>query len=78
VKLPQACALVTCNIGSWKGAAVQRWLEPGSRGISTVRSRYQALTSEDTAGWKKTWGEFVKCGNSDSVMVICSSRPVSQ
>jgi hypothetical protein len=26
---------------SWKGAAVQRGLEPGSRGTATVRSRYQ-------------------------------------
>jgi hypothetical protein len=28
-------------------------LEPGSRGIIIVRSRYQATTSEDTAGWKR-------------------------
>jgi hypothetical protein len=24
-----------------------------SRGIATVRSRYQATTTEDTAGWKR-------------------------
>jgi hypothetical protein len=34
-------------------ATVQRGLEPGSRGIAIVRSRYQATTSEDTAGWKR-------------------------
>jgi hypothetical protein len=38
--------------GSWKGAAVQRRLEPGSRGLTIVRSRYQVNTSEDTAGSK--------------------------
>jgi hypothetical protein len=38
---------------SWKGAAIPKELEPGSRGIVTVRSRYQATTSEDTAGWKR-------------------------
>jgi hypothetical protein len=37
---------------------------------SIVRSRYQATTSEDTAGWKKH--DFVKRGNSDSVIAICS------
>jgi hypothetical protein len=37
---------------SWKGATVQRGLEPRSRGLAIVRSRYQATTSEDTAGWK--------------------------
>jgi hypothetical protein len=38
---------------SWKGVAVQRGLEPGSRGIAIVRSRYQATTSEDTVGWRR-------------------------
>jgi hypothetical protein len=38
---------------SWKGAAVQRGLEPGSRGIAIVRSRYQETSSEDTEGWKR-------------------------
>jgi hypothetical protein len=37
----------------WMGAAVQRGLEPGSRGIAIVRSRYQATTSKDTASWKR-------------------------
>jgi hypothetical protein len=37
---------------SWKGAAVQRGHESRSRGITTVRSRYPATTSEDTTGWK--------------------------
>jgi hypothetical protein len=39
----------------WKGTAVQRGLEAGSRGIAIVRSRYQTntRTSEDTAGWKR-------------------------
>jgi hypothetical protein len=31
-------------------AAVQRGLEPGSRGLAIVRSRYQATTTENTAG----------------------------
>jgi hypothetical protein len=38
---------------SLKGAAIQRGLEHGSRGIAIVRSRYQATASEDTAGWKR-------------------------
>jgi hypothetical protein len=37
---------------NWKGAAVQRGLEPGRRGIAIVRSRYQATTSQDTVGWR--------------------------
>jgi hypothetical protein len=45
--------------GSWKEDAVQRGLEPGSRGLAIVRSLYQATTSEDTAGWKR----LVKYGN---------------
>jgi hypothetical protein len=56
---------------SRKRATVQRGLEPGSRGIATVRTRYQATTSEDTGGWKGQ-RDFVKCGNSDSVIIICS------
>jgi hypothetical protein len=48
VKWPPACEL-----GRWKGAAIQRGLEPGSRGITIVKSRYQATTSEDTEGWKR-------------------------
>jgi hypothetical protein len=50
VKWPQ----VSCKKGRiWKGAAIQRGLDPGSRGLAIVRSRYQANTSEDTAGWKR-------------------------
>jgi hypothetical protein len=43
--------------GSWKGVAVQRGLEPGSRELAIVRSRYQTTSSEDTASWKtcKVW-----------------------
>jgi hypothetical protein len=37
---------------SWNGAAVQRGSESESRGLVIVRSRNQATTSEDTAGWK--------------------------
>jgi hypothetical protein len=44
---------------SCKGAAIRRGLEPGSREIAIVRSRYQATTSEETAGWKRC--DFVKC-----------------
>jgi hypothetical protein len=29
--------------GSWKGSAVQRGLEPGSKGIAIARSQYQAM-----------------------------------
>jgi hypothetical protein len=42
---------IEARVHSWKGAAVQRELEHGSRGIVIVISRYQATTSEDTAGW---------------------------
>jgi hypothetical protein len=45
--------------GSWKGVAVQRRLEPGSRELANVRSGYQTTTSEDIAGWKG----LVNCGN---------------
>jgi hypothetical protein len=38
---------------SWKGAAVQRGLGPGSRGLATVRKSYKATTSEDTVAWKR-------------------------
>jgi hypothetical protein len=38
---------------SLKGAVVQTGLEPGNREIATVRSRYQAITSEDNACWKR-------------------------
>jgi hypothetical protein len=55
----------------WNGDAVQRELEVGSRGIATVRSFYQTTTSDDTAGSKRH-RDFVKCGNSDSVIVIYS------
>jgi hypothetical protein len=39
--------------GSWKGAAIQRGLEPSSTGIATASSCYQATTSEDITGWKR-------------------------
>jgi hypothetical protein len=38
--------------GSWKGAEVQKEIEPRSRGLVIVRSRYQATIGEDTVGWK--------------------------
>jgi hypothetical protein len=47
--------------GSWKGAAVQRGPEPGSKEIVIVRNRYQKPTSEDIASWKN-----LVCG-----LVIC-------
>jgi hypothetical protein len=37
----------------WKGAAVQRGLEPGSRELTIVRSPYQTIIIEDTADWKR-------------------------
>jgi hypothetical protein len=38
---------------SWKGASVQRGLEPRNRKLAIVRGRYQTTTSEDTASWKR-------------------------
>jgi hypothetical protein len=38
--------------GSWKGAAIQRGLEPGSKGKAIVRSRYQKTTSEEIKAGK--------------------------
>jgi hypothetical protein len=35
---------------NWRGAAVQRELEPRGKGITIVRSRYQETFSEATAG----------------------------
>jgi hypothetical protein len=40
------------TIEELKGSTVQKGLEPGSRGIVYVKSRYQATTSEDSTGWK--------------------------
>jgi hypothetical protein len=36
-----------------EGAAVQKGLEPGGRGIALVRSRYEEKSSEVIAGWKR-------------------------
>jgi hypothetical protein len=36
------------ELGSWKGVAILRGLEPGSREITIVRSHYQATASADT------------------------------
>jgi hypothetical protein len=58
---------LTWRIRSRKGAAVQRGLEPGSRGIAIVRSWYQETSSEDIAGWERL---------NDSVTVICSYDPL--
>jgi hypothetical protein len=38
---------------SLKEAAAQRGREPGNRGITIVRSHYQAATAEDTRSWKR-------------------------
>jgi hypothetical protein len=57
---------VVRNAGSWKIAPVQR----KSRGTAILKSRYQATTSVDLRAGKER--DFVKCGNSDSVIVICS------
>jgi hypothetical protein len=35
------------KIRRWKGAAIQRGLEPGGRGIALVRSRYQETSSNN-------------------------------
>jgi hypothetical protein len=47
----QFCAGVCEEMFSWMGAAVERGHETGSRGITIVKRRYQATTSEDSAGW---------------------------
>jgi hypothetical protein len=41
------------RVRSWKGEAIQRGLEPRSRGLATVRNRYHETSSDDTAGWKR-------------------------
>jgi hypothetical protein len=61
VKWPPAWELVSCNGGSWKGAAIQRVYEQKSTGISTVKIRYQASTSEGTEGWKDLACALVFC-----------------
>jgi hypothetical protein len=43
---------------SWKGAAVQKELEHGSRGIAVVRSRYQETSSVDTDAVKELTNDF--------------------
>jgi hypothetical protein len=43
---------IEARIGSWKRAAVQRELDPGSRGIAIVRSHYQETSSENIADWE--------------------------
>jgi hypothetical protein len=35
---------------NWKGYAIQSELQPGSRGIASVKIRYQETSSEDTEG----------------------------
>jgi hypothetical protein len=49
VKWPPALNLISCNSGSWKGAAVQRGLQPDNRGLAIVRSRDQATAGENIA-----------------------------
>jgi hypothetical protein len=36
---------IEARIVIWKGAVIQRGLEPGGRGIPLVRSRYQETSS---------------------------------
>jgi hypothetical protein len=57
--------------GNWKGAVIQRGLEPGSEGITNFRSSYQETSSENTVRWNN-FARFIKCGNNDSVLVIFS------
>jgi hypothetical protein len=47
------------RICSLKEEDVQKGFEGGSRGLAIVRSRYQATTCENTAGYKR----LVKRGN---------------
>jgi hypothetical protein len=54
----------------WKGPAFQRGLEPESRGIAIVRSRYQATTSEDTAAGKDLACALVNCEGWKLVMTF--------
>jgi hypothetical protein len=39
--------------GSWKGTAFQRGLEPESKELAIIISRYQEAISEETAGWER-------------------------
>jgi hypothetical protein len=43
---------------SWKGAAIQGGLESRSRRMAIVRSHYQGMAGEDTAGWKRCCGDL--------------------
>jgi hypothetical protein len=36
-----------------KAAAVHKGIEHASRGIATLRSRHQEMSSEDSTGWKR-------------------------
>jgi hypothetical protein len=50
---------------------VQRTIQPGSRGIAILTSRYQAATSGDIAGWKRL-SVILKSVEIAEVLVICS------
>jgi hypothetical protein len=60
------------NSDSINGAAIQRGLEHGSRKIAIVGAVTRQTTNENTGGWKRQ-RDFVNCGNSGSVIVICSN-----
>jgi hypothetical protein len=70
VRWPPAWELVSCKRGSWKGAAVQRGLESGIRGLGIVRNRYQETSSEDTAYWKNLACSVVICRSWKSSIIL--------
>jgi hypothetical protein len=52
------CELLLLEAASWGTGTVR---EPRGRGTSTVGSRYQATTGEDTADWKDLLRAVVNC-----------------
>jgi hypothetical protein len=68
---------------SWKGAAIHRELQHGSKGIVSVRSRYLARTSEDITNWEylvcaamicRVNGAIIKCNYEFCIKVVNKSN----
>jgi hypothetical protein len=61
------CELFLLESGSWGTVMVQ---EPKVRGMSTIGSRYQTTTGEDTADWKDLACAVVNCRLRELVTVL--------
>jgi hypothetical protein len=61
------CGLLLLEAGSWGMGIV--W-EPRVRGMSAVRSCYQATTGEDTADWEGLVHAVVNCRMNELAMVL--------